>query len=80
MCSIFRLIATAWFTLFFTIVDKLNAEVLRGLREPDVVRRITEAGYEPVESNNSPEYVGQFIKTEIAKWTKVIQESGAKVD
>jgi len=35
-------------------------------------------GAEPV--GNTPEQFANFIKSEIAKWTRVVKESGAKVD
>jgi len=28
----------------------------------------------------SPEELGAFVKTELAKWTKVVKDSGAKVE
>ena len=28
----------------------------------------------------SPEELGAFVKTEIAKWTKAVKDSGAKVE
>ena len=63
-----------------TIIDKLNAQVARDLKLADVVQRITSAGYEPMESANTPEFAAAFIKSEIAKWTKLVKETGAKVD
>jgi tripartite-type tricarboxylate transporter receptor subunit TctC len=62
------------------IVEKLNAQVSQDLKQPDVIRRITDAGYEPIESGNSPEQVGDFLRREVAKWAKLIRETGAKAD
>jgi tripartite-type tricarboxylate transporter receptor subunit TctC len=62
------------------IVEKLNAQISRDLKQPDVIRRITDAGYEPIESGNSPEQVGEFLRSEVAKWAKLIKETGAKAD
>jgi len=45
---------------------------------PDVRERFVSQGAEPV--GNSPDEFGAYIKAEIAKWGKVIRESGAKVD
>ena len=45
---------------------------------PDVKENFAKQGLEVVGS--TPEHFGSFIKTEIVKWTKVVRESGAKVD
>jgi len=58
------------------VVDKLAAETRRILKVPDVAERLSGLGAEPV--GNSPEQFAAFIKAEIAKWKKVIQD--AKVD
>ena len=62
------------------IVDRLNVQVGRDLKQPDVIQRITSAGYEPIDSANSPEHVAAFIRSEVAKWAKLVKETGAKVD
>lgn len=61
------------------IVAKLNAEVLRALKQPDVLQRLRGSGYDPAR-DNSPEQFTDFNRNEIAKWAKVVKESGAKVD
>ncbi len=61
------------------IVAKLNGEVLRALTQPAVLKRITDVGWEPA-SENSPGWFADYIKREIAKWTQVVKETGAKVD
>jgi tripartite-type tricarboxylate transporter receptor subunit TctC len=74
--------ATAWFGLVAPagvprpIVAKLAAETQRILRLPDVAERLSGLGAEPVGS--SPDQFAAFIKAEIAKWKKVIQD--AKVE
>jgi len=74
--------ATAWFGLVAPagvprpIVAKLAGETQRILRLPDVAERLSGLGAEPVGS--SPEQFAAFIKAEIAKWKKVIQD--AKVE
>ena len=62
------------------VIDKLNAQVVRDLKQPDVLQRITTAGYEPMEAANTPELAAAFIKSEITKWAKLVKETGAKVD
>jgi tripartite-type tricarboxylate transporter receptor subunit TctC len=74
--------ATAWFGLVAPagvprpIVAKLAGETQRILRLPDVAERLSGLGAEPV--GNTPEQFAAFIKAEIAKWRKVIQD--AKVE
>jgi tripartite-type tricarboxylate transporter receptor subunit TctC len=60
------------------IVDRLHAETVKILALPEVRDRFVSQGAEPVGS--TPEEFGAFMKAEIAKWGKVVKESGAKVD
>jgi len=60
------------------IVKKLNTELVRIIALPDVRKRLADIGAEP--AGNSPEQFTEFIKTEIAKWEKVVKASGARVD
>jgi tripartite-type tricarboxylate transporter receptor subunit TctC len=61
------------------VVAKINAEAMRALKQPEIVQRLKGAGYEAA-ADNSPEQFADFIKAELAKWTKVVKDSGAKVD
>jgi tripartite-type tricarboxylate transporter receptor subunit TctC len=73
-----------WQGLFTTaktppeIVAKLNAEVVRILALPDVVERLTTAGVEI--QTSTPKEWGNFVKSEINKWAKVVKEAGVKVE
>ena len=60
------------------IVMKLNGEIVAILRLPEVKDRLLAEGAEPV--GNSPEQFGEFIKSEIAKWGKVIRAAGIKAE
>src|SRR4051812_45165934 len=60
------------------IVDKLAAETAAIIALPDVRERLLALGAEP--AANSPDEFGAYIKSEIAKWGKVIKESGARVE
>jgi tripartite-type tricarboxylate transporter receptor subunit TctC len=60
------------------IVTQLNVETVRILREKDMVERMSSQGVELV--GNTPEAFGQFIKSEIVKWVKIVKSSGAIVD
>jgi tripartite-type tricarboxylate transporter receptor subunit TctC len=76
--------ATTWFAMFAPantpkpIIDKLNAEVVRIFKLPDVAERLKTLGLDPVLS--SAEDLGKYQASEIVKWTKVVKESGAKAE
>ncbi|HKA46056.1 MAG TPA: tripartite tricarboxylate transporter substrate binding protein [Burkholderiales bacterium] len=59
------------------IVTKLNGEIVRALNLPEVRDRLLSMGAEPV--GNTPEQFGEYIRAEIAKWAKVIRETGMAV-
>ena len=60
------------------ILDKLNAEIRKMLQDPAVKARFEQLAFEPV-GDSRAEFTA-FVKSEIAKWSKVARESGAKVD
>lgn len=60
------------------IVEKLNAEIKNILKFPDVQEKLATDGKDFGE--NTPDYVGAFLRSEVAKWAKVIKVSGARVD
>ena len=76
---------TTWFGLLVPagtppeIVARLNAEIVRALDAKDMRERLEKMGAEPL-SNNTPEHFAAFIRTEAAKYAKVVKDSGARVD
>ena len=76
--------ASAWFALFGpaglaqAIVDKINADTVRALKQPDVHSKLTNAGYDPMPA--SPQQTAAILKRDLAKWAKVVKTSGAKAD
>jgi tripartite-type tricarboxylate transporter receptor subunit TctC len=56
------------------IVNKLSAAIAEGLKSPDVAQRFSAEGSTPVGS--SPEQFGAHIKSEIAKWRKLVKDAG----
>jgi tripartite-type tricarboxylate transporter receptor subunit TctC len=56
------------------IVVKINGELVRMLNMPEVRRRISQEGADPVGS--TPDAFANRVKNEITKWTKVIKTSG----
>ena len=76
--------AVSWFALFAPpgvprpIVDKLSAEVHRILHSPDVSKKLSENGLDPIGS--TPEELASYQRAEITKWAKVVKDSGATVE
>jgi tripartite-type tricarboxylate transporter receptor subunit TctC len=60
------------------IVNKLNAELVKIVKLPDIREKMAAQGAEP--HTNSPEEFGAWMKSEIAQWTKVIIDANIKVD
>ena len=60
------------------VLDKLNAEIVRVFREPDVKQRLDALAFTPAVGTR-PEFAA-FIKSEIAKWGKAVKDSGAKAE
>jgi tripartite-type tricarboxylate transporter receptor subunit TctC len=76
--------AAAWFGLVAPantpapVLAKLEGEVDAVLKMPDVQKRFTELGAEP--GTLQGEVFGKFLAEETRKWTRIIRESGAKMD
>ena len=60
------------------IINRLNAEVVKILKQPSVREQLMAQGAEPV--GDTPEEFSRFTLAEISKWAKIIKISGAKVD
>jgi tripartite-type tricarboxylate transporter receptor subunit TctC len=60
------------------ILDRLNAEIKRMLQDPAVKARFEQLAFTPV--GDSRAEFAAFVKSEIAKWSKVAKDSGAKAD
>lgn len=60
------------------IVDRLQAEVVKALRSPDIVARYTELGL--AVAPQSGEQFGQFMRSETQRWGKVIRAADIRVD
>jgi len=60
------------------ILSRLHTELVKILNQPEVRERIVVDGSEPVGS--SPEDFRQFMLADLAKWARVVKESGAKLD
>ncbi len=60
------------------VVGKLHGEVTRILKLPDVRERFDSLGMEPV--GDTPEQFAAYIRSELAKYAKVVKQSGARVE
>jgi tripartite-type tricarboxylate transporter receptor subunit TctC len=60
------------------IVDKLNAEIVRILAEPDVKAKFDQTGNFAV--TDTPEEFAVFIRKEAARWEKALKEANIKFD
>ncbi len=71
--------ATAWYGVLAaartpkTIVNRLHDEIVRALALPDVKERLNNVGFELV--GGTPDEFTAFIKSEIAKWTRVVRDA-----
>ena len=76
--------ATTWFAMFAPagtpkdVVARLNAEMQRVYKLPDVAEKMKTLGLEPWIS--TPEELSAYQAKEITKWAKVVKDSGAKAD
>jgi tripartite-type tricarboxylate transporter receptor subunit TctC len=76
--------ASAWFGLVAPaktpapVLAKLTGDIDAILKMPDVAKRFDELGAEP--GSVSGAEFGKFLAAETTKWTKIIRQSGAKVD
>jgi tripartite-type tricarboxylate transporter receptor subunit TctC len=60
------------------ILDKLNAEAKKFIASPEAKEKMAQGAFTPV--GDSRAEFAAWIKAEIAKWSKVAKESGAKAD
>jgi tripartite-type tricarboxylate transporter receptor subunit TctC len=60
------------------VIARLNNEVEKALRAPDVKERMSRIGAEP--SPTTPEQFGALIQKDLKKYAAIVKASGAKVD
>ena len=60
------------------IVARLNNEIARIIRMPEIRERWAQLGGTPIEG--SPEQFAAWLKSESDKWSRIVRDSGAKLD
>lgn len=76
--------AVNWWGILFpagvprTIIDKVNADLVKALATQDVKNKLAELGVEAVSS--TPEQFGQFMASETARWGKLVKEANLRVE
>ena len=77
--------AQSWFALFGPagmprpIVDKINAEVVRVMHDPEVEKTFLQPHFfDPIAG--TPEQLEAFIKSETKVWSKVVHDAGIKIN
>jgi tripartite-type tricarboxylate transporter receptor subunit TctC len=59
-------------------VARLNADALRALQMKEVQESLTRVGMDP--TGSTPAEADAFLRSEIAKWTRVVREAGIRAD
>lgn len=61
------------------VLAKINAEMIRALRQPDVVERLQSLGFEPPAAHTAADFAA-FVRKESAKWQKVVKDADIKAE
>ena len=76
--------ASSWFAILApaatprTVVARLNTESMKALQTREVQEALTRQGMDP--AGSTPEELDAYLKSEIAKWKRVVKEAGIKPD
>jgi tripartite-type tricarboxylate transporter receptor subunit TctC len=61
-----------------TIIDELNAEIVKIHQKPEFREKLTKAGLTAID--DTPDKFSEFLKSDVAKWKKVIEFAKVKVN
>jgi tripartite-type tricarboxylate transporter receptor subunit TctC len=60
------------------VAEKLNAAILKAVQDPEMRKRLDALAFEVTAA--PLDETGRYVRSEIAKWAKVVKATGAKVD
>jgi len=60
------------------VVQRLNEEIVKVMKNPEVTKRFSDLGLEPMPMS-TVQFAG-FLQTEITRWTALVKASGASID
>jgi tripartite-type tricarboxylate transporter receptor subunit TctC len=60
------------------VIERWRSDIVKMVAAPDVKQRLEALGFTPVA--NTPDEFGARIRTEIAKWSKVVHDANIKAD
>jgi tripartite-type tricarboxylate transporter receptor subunit TctC len=60
------------------IIARLNREFIAALKNNELRQRLIPDAFEPL--GTTPEYFGDYMKSEIARWAKLVKATGTKID
>lgn len=75
---------SGWYAVFVpaktpqSVVNRINEELVKALKQPDVKARFAQIGAEPVGS--SPAELARYLKSETAKWSEIVRARNIKAD
>ena len=76
--------STLWYALLApaatpqAIVRRVHAETTKVLKSPEIAEQLAALGADPIGS--SPQELAKFLQTEIARWTKLIQQANIRAE
>jgi len=76
--------ASSWFALLAPagtpkpVVAKLNAAALKALQTREIQEALIRQGMDP--TGSTPGEADAYLRSEIAKWTRVVREAGIRAD
>lgn len=60
------------------IISRLNAELTKALQDPEVQQKLAIQGAIPLGS--TPEEYGTYMKSELARWSKIVKQTGVSLE
>ncbi len=78
-----KIVSPAWFGLVApaktpaSMIARMNAEVVKALRKPEVRERILGLAMEPGE--NTPEEFTAYMKADLARWSQAVKDANIKI-